>query len=305
MLHDLGLDPGDGSRILCGGALQAVGGGHDLLRAVGASFSPLERVWRYPFGAVDHRDLSGERGIAVRGIEDGEVWVNAQGQRFHDESRRGGATGTPALLAQRPATCWAIFDRAHACRLTLADPYYRRGDTPCRERIEWFLRTSPFVWSGESFGSLAGAIGLPVERFVETMERFGAWLRDGVAVDPDFGRDLTAVHRADEPPYYAVQFFPMARKALGGVNTDLDCRVLDVGGGPIPGLYAAGEVAGMAGGHLNGTAALEGTMIGPSLLAGRIASQAIVSAVRGPRAGRTPATRLTVPSPDGFGGHRV
>jgi len=40
---------------------------------------------------------------------------------------------------------------------------------------------------------------------------------------------------------------------------------------PIPGLYAAGEVAGMAGGHINGRLALEGTMLGPSIFSGRVA----------------------------------
>ena len=40
---------------------------------------------------------------------------------------------------------------------------------------------------------------------------------------------------------------------------------------PIPGLYAAGEVAGMAGGHINGKAGLEGTMLGPSIFSGRVA----------------------------------
>jgi predicted oxidoreductase len=40
---------------------------------------------------------------------------------------------------------------------------------------------------------------------------------------------------------------------------------------PIPGLYAAGEVAGTAGGHINGKAGLEGTMLGPSIFSGRVA----------------------------------
>ena len=57
----------------------------------------------------------------------------------------------------------------------------------------------------------------------------------------------------DTPPYYAVQIFPLARKNFGGVKTDLQCRVLDKHFEPIAGLYAAGEVAGMAGGHINGT----------------------------------------------------
>ena len=40
---------------------------------------------------------------------------------------------------------------------------------------------------------------------------------------------------------------------------------------PIHGLYAAGEVAGMAGGHINGRAGLEGTMLGPAIFSGRVA----------------------------------
>ena len=40
---------------------------------------------------------------------------------------------------------------------------------------------------------------------------------------------------------------------------------------PIPGLYAAGELTGMAGGHINGKAGLEGTMLGPALFSARVA----------------------------------
>ena len=50
----------------------------------------------------------------------------------------------------------------------------------------------------------------------------------------------------DRGPYVALQYFPMARKCLGGVRTDLDCRVRGADGSPISGLYAAGEIAGMA-----------------------------------------------------------
>ena len=63
----------------------------------------------------------------------------------------------------------------------------------------------------------------------------------------------------------------LARKKPGGVKTDLRCRVLDHHLAPITGLYEAGEVAGRAGGHINGTAGLEGTMLGPALFSGRVA----------------------------------
>jgi predicted oxidoreductase len=64
---------------------------------------------------------------------------------------------------------------------------------------------------------------------------------------------------------------PLARKNFGGVKTNLRCQVLDKHYEPIPGLYAAGELTGMAGGHINGKAGLEGTMLGPALFSGRVA----------------------------------
>ena len=92
-----------------------------------------------------------------------------------------------------------------------------------------------------------------------------------LAEDPEFGKNLRDLGKFNKPPFYAVQFFPLARKNLGGVRTDLTCRVLDERDNAIPGLYAAGEVAGMAGGHINGAAGLEGTMLGPSIFSGRVA----------------------------------
>jgi predicted oxidoreductase len=60
---------------------------------------------------------------------------------------------------------------------------------------------------------------------------------------------------------------------MGGLQTDLQCRVLDLDGSPIPGLYAAGESAGFGGGGMNGKRGLEGTFLGGCLLGGRIAGQ--------------------------------
>jgi succinate dehydrogenase/fumarate reductase flavoprotein subunit len=70
---------------------------------------------------------------------------------------------------------------------------------------------------------------------------------------------------------------------MGGVAIDMQCRALDGGGRPIPGLYAVGEVAGFGG--LNGRATIEGAFIAPAMLQGRIAGRAIAAATgRAPRA---------------------
>lgn len=63
---------------------------------------------------------------------------------------------------------------------------------------------------------------------------------------------------AADGPLIAVRLHVITRKSLGGLETDLDGRVLGDDGNPVPGLYAAGEVAGFGGGGMHGYRSLEG-----------------------------------------------
>ncbi len=76
-------------------------------------------------------------------------------------------------------------------------------------------------------------------------------------------------------PLIAIREFILSRKSLGGIQTDLQCRVLKKDGSPIPGLYAAGEAAGFGGGGIHGLRSLEGTFLGGCVLTGRRAGKAI------------------------------
>jgi predicted oxidoreductase len=79
-------------------------------------------------------------------------------------------------------------------------------------------------------------------------------------------------------PLIAIREFILSRKSLGGIQTDLQCRVLRaVNGQPIPGLYAVGEAAGFGGGGIHGKASLEGTFLGGCVLSGRLAGRGIGS----------------------------
>ena len=85
-------------------------------------------------------------------------------------------------------------------------------------------------------------------------------------------------HRILDPangPLIAVRLNILTRKMLGGLHTDLDGRVLDAAGEPIPGLYAAGEVAGFGGGGYHGYNALEGTFLGGCIFSGRNAGRRV------------------------------
>jgi hypothetical protein len=83
-------------------------------------------------------------------------------------------------------------------------------------------------------------------------------------------------HRLLDPdagPLIAVRLSVLTRKTLGGLHTDLASRVLAADGQPIPGLYAAGEVAGFGGGGMHGYRSLEGTFLGGCLFSGRTAGR--------------------------------
>ena len=89
-------------------------------------------------------------------------------------------------------------------------------------------------------------------------------------------------HRLLDPaagPLIAVRLSILTRKTLGGLKTDLTGRVLQANDEPIPGLYAAGEVAGFGGGGVHGYRALEGTFLGGCLFSGRVAGRAVAQAV--------------------------
>ncbi|GEN84268.1 FAD-binding dehydrogenase [Sporosarcina luteola] len=76
-------------------------------------------------------------------------------------------------------------------------------------------------------------------------------------------------------PLIAVRLNILTRKTLGGLQTDLEGRVLNDTGKAVPGLYAAGEVAGFGGGGVHGYRALEGTFLGGCLFSGRQVGRAL------------------------------
>ncbi|MDJ0342392.1 FAD-binding dehydrogenase [Streptomyces sp. H10-C2] len=88
-------------------------------------------------------------------------------------------------------------------------------------------------------------------------------------------------HRILDPkagPLIAVRLNILTRKSLGGLETDLDGRVLRAGGEPLGGLYAAGEAAGFGGGGMHGYRSLEGTFLGGCIFSGRTAGRAAAAA---------------------------
>jgi uncharacterized protein len=98
-----------------------------------------------------------------------------------------------------------------------------------------------------------------------------AYRADGIA-------RIATPHRLLDPkhgPLIAVRLNILTRKTLGGLETNLDSQVMRPDGATLPGLYAAGEVAGFGGGGVHGYNALEGTFLGGCIFSGRAAGRAM------------------------------
>jgi uncharacterized protein len=271
-------------RLLLGASANSSGAGLLMATEAGAATHRLDHQWHYPFGVPDPRFPGQNRAVSVRNLN--AIWINAQGRRFVNEWAASRYT-VEAVVRQKPSTYWLVFDAPG-----LEDLRYSGTDWADPALAKRLLVDNPSVTkSASTLPELARAAGIPPDALEAAVARYNESVARGA--DPDFHRfgpealpDWLMVFTAPppraltRPPYYAIQAFPMTRKNMGGLRIDLECRVLDVQGKPIPGLFAAGEVSGLGG--VNGRAGLEGTFLGPSLVQGRRAGRAAVPEVRPP-----------------------
>lgn len=183
----------------------------------------------------------------VRGIV-----VNAKGERFLNEDTYAGRLGQEFLLRQDGQVYFVHDDSTFAVNIAGYKP----------------------KWVAETAAELESQIGLPTGSLQATLDRYNEAARRGE--DPDFHKASEWVTPL-EPPYGVVDlrveksFY--APFTLGGLATDADSRVLDDGGAPIPGLFAAGRTtAGIAaGGYVSGISLGDGTFFGRRAGAGAAA----------------------------------
>lgn len=264
-------------RVLVGSGVNSVGSGLEIAKKAGAVLYNLDHQWNYPWGLPDPRYPGSNRGLNARGAR--AIWVNVQGKRFVNESAAP-KYSLPALLSQKPATYWMILDEQIKPLFSVSGSDW--GDFKTIQRV--IFDNPDLVKTALTIEELAAKTGLPAAPVTQTIQRFNEMVANNN--DTDFGRfgpnappppgtSSAPYYKIEKPPFYAVQFFPITRKSMGGVMIDLSCRVVDQQKRPIPGLYAVRELTGLAG--INGKAGLEGTFLGPSVITGRVAGRAVVA----------------------------
>lgn len=268
-------------RILVGSGKNSTGLGHKLAQSAGGELVHMEYQWNYFTGIPDPRYPGTKRGLSAANMHG--IIVNPDGRRF--ANLHGWAKAVmPPLLEQKQVTLWFLFDEA-------SKPFFivSGSDWADFKKVETEILNNPqLVKSADTLEELAKRAGLPAQNLVETVRRYNDLVKRGVDEDfHRFGPDRPAWSNKSSPalltpPYYAMQAWPLTRKSMGGVAIDLACRVLDQRQQPVPGLYAVGELSGLAG--INGKAALEGTFLGPCIVTGRVAARSVLATIKRPQA---------------------
>lgn len=256
-------------RLLIGAGQYARGSGLRLAEPLGARLTRLDHQAIFVNGLPDPRDAAGEHGLLVQ--NPAAIWVDATGRRFTNEDAASKVTDR-AVLKNAPATHWLIFDAEGAKRLAIRGAAWLTASSIRKE----ILDNPVLVKRGRSLAELAATAGLPADALADTVMRYNRFIERGM--DTDFGRigpGTGAPLPIRTPPFYAIQLYPMTRKSMGGLAIDREARVLDGAQRPIPGLFACGEVTGVAG--INGRFGGSGTFLGPSVLIGRVAGRSAVA----------------------------
>lgn len=201
------------------------------------------------------------------------MMVNDHGRRFVPECAAYTIVGY--LIDEQPGHhAWCVFDEATLVEASndssYLDPYNAGITTPIWE--EEMLRkqaASGRIRTGATIAELAARCGIDAAALQAQVDSYNA--------DCDAGRDIAfeketpKMFPVRQGPFYAVEVKPAIIGVTGaGLDIDRRCRVLDQAGRAIPGLYAAGETAGVTQGKRY---AGGGFSIGPAVVLGREAGR--------------------------------
>lgn len=109
------------------------------------------------------------------------------------------------------------------------------------------------LFRADTLEELAEMIGMELSVLVDTINKYNSYVDAGE--DPEFQKGAFE-YKVEKAPFYATPRKPAVHHTMGGLKIDSDTHVLTKDGDIIPGLYAAGEVAGgiHAGNRLGGNA---------------------------------------------------
>ena len=227
----------------------ATGDGLKLADKVGAQLEQLELVQVHPTVQqdTDHAFLIGE---AVRG--EGAILIDHQGKRFVNELNTRKIVSN-AITATPEHSAYLIFDQSVRDRVKAIEFYDSIG----------------LVVHGKNIVDLAQNIKVDSKNLEKTINDWNQAVESHD--DEKFGRTTGMDRTLSQAPYYAIHIAPAIHYTMGGIHINAHTEVYDTNGNLIPGLYAAGEVAG----GLHGNNRIGGNSIAETVVFGREAGKKI------------------------------
>jgi len=241
------------------------GSGLALVETLGGVTENLSAIGIYIHGTADPREGSEGEELGVDDVNAG-IWVNAQGERFFDEKEFNSFRPGEAAITTADGLVWLVLDNSEA--VVLLDAMQEEHESDDLDLEE--LIASGFAAESLSLADLALEIGVDATNLESTVAAYNLFA-NGEQED-EWRSGLEPAVPIEEPPFLAVRLVPSTAKAFGGVDVDLQGRVVDAAGEPIPGLYAAGELTGMAGGSLVGDLGFSGSL-SAVVLSGKVAGR--------------------------------
>lgn len=230
-----------------------------LREALRIGCTPIQLSWIQlgPWGSPDERGFGLNPPFAQLCAAMYGLWIDTTtGRRFVNE------------LADRKIRADAIIAAGNRCIAFVDAKGFEIGERVMAGTLETLLERGVLT-RFETLEEMAQAHDIEIEPLRETIETFNASVTAGV--DSEWGRYLQADQfPIDTAPYYASRLSPKIHHTMGGVRINVQAQALDIEtDAPIPGLYAAGEIAG----GVHGAVRLGSVATTECLVFGRIAGQ--------------------------------
>lgn len=181
---------------------------------------------------------TGELFTGIQTPPENFIMVNQKGERFVNE------------FAERDTLAQAAIANGTLFYLIADDKIKKTAYNTTEESLEAQVKAGTLL-KADTLEELAEKAGMDPDTLVNTIKKYNSYVDAGN--DPEFGKSAFNL-KCEVAPFYATPRKPAIHHTMGGLKINPKAQVLDEKDQVIPGLYAAGEVAGglHAGNRLGG-----------------------------------------------------
>ncbi|MEM7369974.1 MAG: FAD-binding dehydrogenase [Bacteroidota bacterium] len=312
---------GEPPEVLLNGAHKfALGDLHDATEAIEGSVVNLDKQWNYAAGIRHYQPRKPDHGLSLVPCKT-SVWLNYEGKRMGPTplvTAYDTRYLVERICQERKKYSWQVLNRKIALK-EFAISGSEHNAAIREKKLFQFLKNILFGNKAllnqildkcedmimadtleelvEKMNALTGDNDVKLEHVAAAIETYDRGIEKGPPYEDEQHRliynarkyrgdrvrtmNMAKIADPKSGPFIAIRDFILSRKSLGGIQTDLQGRVLsqvDINGQQqaISGLYAVGEAAGFGGGGMHGLRSLEGTFLGGCVITGRVAAYSIL-----------------------------